>query len=135
MILRPPVSTLTYTLFPYTTLFRSASCDILARIDVAASLADHAMSHNWCRPDLADEPCLDVSGGRHPVVEAALAKSGERFVPNDVSLSETDRLWLVTGPNMGGKTNFLRQNGMIVVVEQDRKGLVGGERVGVGGGM
>src|SRR3546814_3984929 len=92
------------------------SCDILARIDVAASLADHAMSHNWCRPDLADEPCLDVSGGRHPVVEAALAKSGERFVPNDVSLSETDRLWLVTGPNMGGKSTFLRQNALIVVL-------------------
>src|SRR3546814_2963649 len=53
----------------------AASCDILARIDVAASLADHAMSHNWCRPDLADEPCLDVSGGRHPVVEAADRKS------------------------------------------------------------
>ncbi len=62
---------------------------MLARIDVAAALADHAMSHNWCRPDLADEPCLDVSGGRHPVVEAALAKSGERFVPNDVSLSRS----------------------------------------------
>src|SRR3546814_6897667 len=70
----------------------AASCDILARIDVAAALADHAMSHGWCRPDLADEPCLDVSGGRHPVVEAALAKSGERFVPNDVSLSEAERL-------------------------------------------
>ncbi|ALJ15993.1 DNA mismatch repair protein MutS [Sphingopyxis macrogoltabida] len=96
----------------------AASCDVLARIDVAAALADHAMSHNWCRPDLADEPCLDVSGGRHPVVEAALAKSGERFVPNDVSLSEADRLWLVTGPNMGGKSTFLRQNALIVVLAQ-----------------
>ncbi|WP_411342381.1 DNA mismatch repair protein MutS [Sphingopyxis sp. J-6] len=96
----------------------AASCDVLARIDVAAALADHAMSHNWCRPDLADEPCLDVTGGRHPVVEAALAKSGERFVPNDVSLSEADRLWLVTGPNMGGKSTFLRQNALIVVLAQ-----------------
>ena len=96
----------------------AASCDVLARIDVAAALADHAMSHNWCRPDLADEPCLDVSGGRHPVVEAALAKTGERFVPNDVSLSESDRLWLVTGPNMGGKSTFLRQNALIVVLAQ-----------------
>src|SRR3546814_20236159 len=76
------------------------------------------MSHNWCRPDLADEPCLDVTGGRHPVVEAALAKSGESFVPNDVSLSEADRLWLVTGPNMGGKSTFLRQNALIVVLAQ-----------------
>uniref|UniRef100_UPI0035B2016D DNA mismatch repair protein MutS n=1 Tax=Sphingopyxis sp. TaxID=1908224 RepID=UPI0035B2016D len=96
----------------------AGSCDVLARIDVAAALADHAMSHNWCRPDLADTPCLDVSGGRHPVVEAALAKSGERFVPNDVSLSEADRLWLVTGPNMGGKSTFLRQNALIVVLAQ-----------------
>ena len=96
----------------------AASCDVLARIDVAAALADHAMSHNWCRPDLADTPCLDVVGGRHPVVEAALAKAGERFVPNDLSLSETDRLWLVTGPNMGGKSTFLRQNALIVVLAQ-----------------
>ncbi|PQM28966.1 DNA mismatch repair protein MutS [Sphingopyxis lindanitolerans] len=96
----------------------AASCDILARIDVAAALADHAMSHNWCRPDLADEPCLDVAGGRHPVVEAALAKAGERFVPNDVTLSPDDRLWLVTGPNMGGKSTFLRQNALIVVLAQ-----------------
>ncbi|WP_419722569.1 DNA mismatch repair protein MutS [Sphingopyxis witflariensis] len=96
----------------------AASCDVLARIDVAAALADHAMSHNWCRPDIADEPCLDVAGGRHPVVEAALARSGERFVPNDVSLSPDDRLWLVTGPNMGGKSTFLRQNALIVVLAQ-----------------
>lgn len=96
----------------------AASCDVLARLDVAAALADHAMSHNWCRPDLVDEPCLDVTGGRHPVVEAALAKSGERFVPNDVALSQADRLWLVTGPNMGGKSTFLRQNALIVVLAQ-----------------
>lgn len=96
----------------------AASCDVLARIDVAAALADHAMSHNWARPTLADEPCLDVQGGRHPVVEAALAKQNERFVPNDVSLSQRDRLWLVTGPNMGGKSTFLRQNALIVVLAQ-----------------
>src|SRR3546814_12744948 len=76
------------------------------------------MSHNWCRPDLADTPGLDVAGGRHPVVEAALAKAGERFVPNDVSLCGSDRLWLVTGPNMGGKSTFLRQNALIVVLAQ-----------------
>src|SRR3546814_9612016 len=97
----------------------AASCDILARIDVAAALADHAMSHGWCRPDLADEPCLDVSGGRHPVVEAALAQSGERFVPNDVSLSAADRLWLVTAPKQGGKSTFLRQTSRIVGFEQE----------------
>ncbi len=96
----------------------AASCDVLARIDVAAALADHAMSHGWCRPDLSDDPCLTVVGGRHPVVEAALTKTGDRFVPNDVDLCEADRLWLVTGPNMGGKSTFLRQNALIIVLAQ-----------------
>lgn len=96
----------------------AASCDVLARIDVAAALADHAMSHNWARPEIVDTACLDVVGGRHPVVEAALAKNNERFVPNDVSLAPKDRLWLVTGPNMGGKSTFLRQNALIVVLAQ-----------------
>jgi DNA mismatch repair protein MutS len=96
----------------------AASCDVLARIDVAAALADHAMSHNWARPEIVDTPCLEVVGGRHPVVEAALAKNNERFVPNDVTLAPKDRLWLVTGPNMGGKSTFLRQNALIVVLAQ-----------------
>src|SRR3546814_18115121 len=70
----------------------AASCDILARIDVAAALADHAMSHGWCRPDLAAEPCLDVRGGRHPVVAAALAKRGTRFVPQIASTPCRDKV-------------------------------------------
>ncbi|PMX28580.1 hypothetical protein C1Y26_35010, partial [Pseudomonas sp. MPR-R2A7] len=57
-------------------------------------------------------------GGRHPVVEDALAKRGERFVANDCRLSEDSRLWLVTGPNMGGKSTFLRQNAAIAVLAQ-----------------
>jgi DNA mismatch repair protein MutS len=59
-----------------------------------------------------------VEAGRHPVVEEALRKSGERFVANDLSLGETKRLWLVTGPNMGGKSTFLRQNALIAVLAQ-----------------
>ena len=59
-----------------------------------------------------------IEGGRHPVVEAALAKQGDRFVANDCALSETDRLWLVGGPNMGGKSTFLRQNALIVLLAQ-----------------
>lgn len=94
----------------------AASCDVLARIDVAAALADHAMSHNWCRlRPRRHASCLDVTGGRHPVAEAALSKSGERFVPNDVSLSERDRLWLAHRPNMGGKSTFLRQPLIVVL--------------------
>ena len=94
------------------------TADALARIDVAAGLAERAAEGGWARPTLVDHPCFDVTGGRHPVVEAALAKSGDRFVANDCVLSEESRLWLVTGPNMGGKSTFLRQNALIAVLAQ-----------------
>lgn len=96
----------------------AATADALARLDVAAGLAERAAEGGWTRPALVDHACFEVEGGRHPVVEAALAKSGERFVANDCVLSETDRLWLVTGPNMGGKSTFLRQNALIAVLAQ-----------------
>jgi DNA mismatch repair protein MutS len=96
----------------------AASADALARIDVAAGLAERAAQGNWTRPSFADEPCLDIIGGRHPVVESALAKGGERFISNDCSLSEGNRLWLVSGPNMGGKSTFLRQNALIILLAQ-----------------
>jgi DNA mismatch repair protein MutS len=94
------------------------TADALARLDVAAALAERAAEGGWARPALTEEPCLEVEGGRHPVVEAALAKAGERFVANDCRLSEGARLWLVTGPNMGGKSTFLRQNALIAVLAQ-----------------
>ncbi len=94
----------------------------LARLDVAAALAERAAEAGWCRPHfVADETggrCLDIVGGRHPVVEAALANNGRSFVANDCRLGEGDRLWLVTGPNMGGKSTFLRQNALIVILAQ-----------------
>ena len=96
----------------------AATADALARLDVAASLAERAVEGGWTRPDLVDHPCFDVEAGRHPVVEAALAATGERFVANDCRLSEDSRLWLVTGPNMGGKSTFLRQNALIAVLAQ-----------------
>ncbi len=96
----------------------AATADALARLDVASANAERGVESGWCRPTLVDHPCLDIEGGRHPVVEAALAKSGARFVANDCALSETDRLWLVTGPNMGGKSTFLRQNALIAVLAQ-----------------
>ena len=96
----------------------ATTADALARLDVASALAERAAEGGWARPQLADEPCFEVEGGRHPVVEAALAKSGERFVANDCQLSPTSRLWLVTGPNMGGKSTFLRQNALIAVLAQ-----------------
>ncbi len=96
----------------------SSTADALARLDVASANAERGIESGWCRPTLVDHPCLDIEGGRHPVVEAALAKSGASFVANDCVLSESDRLWLVTGPNMGGKSTFLRQNALIAVLAQ-----------------
>jgi DNA mismatch repair protein MutS len=96
----------------------AATADALARLDVAQSHAERAAEGGWTRPQLADQPCFEVEGGRHPVVEAAVAKAGGRFVANDCRLSPDDRLWLVTGPNMGGKSTFLRQNALIAVLAQ-----------------
>ncbi|MEO1647749.1 MAG: DNA mismatch repair protein MutS [Pseudomonadota bacterium] len=90
----------------------------LARIDVAAGNAERAAEGDWCRPEISGEPALSITGGRHPVVEAALSKSGERFVANDCALSPDNRLWLIGGPNMGGKSTFLRQNALIVLMAQ-----------------
>ena len=96
----------------------AAAADTLARMDVAAGLAERAVEGGWARPHIVETPCLEVVGGRHPVVESALAAAGDRFVANDLSLSPQDRLWLVTGPNMGGKSTFLRQNALIVLLAQ-----------------
>ncbi|MBB4640893.1 DNA mismatch repair protein MutS [Rhizorhapis suberifaciens] len=96
----------------------SRAADALARIDVSAGLAERAAEGGWCRPHFDDGLCLDIQGGRHPVVEAALAKLGAPFVANDCCLEEKSRLWLVTGPNMGGKSTFLRQNALIVILAQ-----------------
>ena len=98
------------------------AADALARLDVAAALAERAAEGGWQRPHfVADDgagPCLDIVGGRHPVVEDSLRREGQPFVANDCRLHESDRLWLVTGPNMGGKSTFLRQNALIVILAQ-----------------
>ena len=96
----------------------AATADALARLDVAAALAERAVEGGWTRPTLVDQSCFEVEGGRHPVVEAAVARGGDRFVANDCCLTEASRLWLVTGPNMGGKSTFLRQNALIAVLAQ-----------------
>lgn len=96
----------------------AASADALARIDVAAALAERAAEGGWCQPSFVGVPELHIEGGRHPVVESALAKSGDRFIANDCNLAPERRLWLVSGPNMGGKSTFLRQNALIVLLAQ-----------------
>ncbi|HEV2043358.1 MAG TPA: DNA mismatch repair protein MutS, partial [Sphingomicrobium sp.] len=96
----------------------SATADACARIDVAAGNAARAAEGQYCAPSLTEQPCLEIEGGRHPVVEAALAQNGERFIANDLNLGPADRFWLITGPNMGGKSTFLRQAALIVLLAQ-----------------
>ena len=78
----------------------------LAEFDVAVGLAHLAAIENWARPVIDDSRAFEISGGRHPVVEAALQKAGTPFVANDCDLSGTP-IWLLTGPNMAGKSTFL----------------------------
>ncbi|GJE53978.1 DNA mismatch repair protein MutS [Methylobacterium thuringiense] len=94
--------------------------EALAALDVAASHADLAVELDWARPRLDEGVAFAIEGGRHPVVEAALRRSGDPFIANDCDLSgkESGRIRLVTGPNMGGKSTFLRQNALIVVLAQ-----------------
>jgi DNA mismatch repair protein MutS len=84
----------------------------LAQVDAIAALAAHAVRLNWCRPQLVDEPCLDIAEGRHPVVENQI----ERFIANDCALREERRMLLITGPNMGGKSTFMRQVALITLL-------------------
>lgn len=91
-----------------------------AELDVAAALADLAVEKHYCRPVIDDSLEFEVREGRHPVVERALEKeNGVAFVGNDCSLGGAEgRLWLITGPNMAGKSTFLRQNAIIAVMAQ-----------------
>ncbi|HXP05695.1 MAG TPA: DNA mismatch repair protein MutS [Stellaceae bacterium] len=88
----------------------------LASLDLAAALAERAVEDNWLRPEITDGSEFEIRGGRHPTVEAALAGSGA-FVANDCVLGD-ERIWLVTGPNMAGKSTFLRQNALIAILAQ-----------------
>ncbi|MEL6112162.1 MAG: DNA mismatch repair protein MutS [Pseudomonadota bacterium] len=106
----------------------------LAQIDVATANAHLAVARDFVRPQIDDSLSFSIVGGRHPVVEAALARTGERFIANDCRLGDVGNcgdppankahvdgaalLWLVTGPNMAGKSTFLRQNALIAILAQ-----------------
>ena len=98
----------------------SASARALAEIDVASALAALAVERDYCRPKIDDSLAFAVDRGRHPVVELSQAagSGGTRFVANDCELETDGRLWLLTGPNMAGKSTFLRQNALIAVLAQ-----------------
>ncbi len=88
----------------------------VAHLDMLAGLADTALKRNWCKPKFCAEIGLTVSNGRHPVVEAEMANSAESFIANDVRLAENRRLLLITGPNMGGKSTYMRQTALIALL-------------------
>ncbi len=102
--------------------------DAMAALDCHAALAELARTENWCRPGVDDSTSFEIEAGRHPVVEAALKKSSGAFIANDSNLGadpndETGRqiagaIWLLTGPNMAGKSTFLRQNAIIAILAQ-----------------
>jgi DNA mismatch repair protein MutS len=85
----------------------------VAELDVLANLAERAVSFELCRPEFVEGACLEIQGGRHPVVERTLERP---FVPNDLSLDEGRRLLIITGPNMGGKSTYMRQTALIVLM-------------------
>jgi len=91
----------------------------LAEIDFAAALAEIAVAENWCAPQVDAGRALEIEGGRHPVVERALrAEGGAAFIANDCDLGAESDIWLLTGPNMAGKSTFLRQNALIALMAQ-----------------
>ena len=89
----------------------------LAELDLACTLADLSMRLDWVRPNVDDSRAFTIQGGRHPVVESALIRDGHSFVANDCGLDD-GAIWLLTGPNMAGKSTFLRQNALIALMAQ-----------------
>ena len=97
---------------PLTALARA-----LASLDVLAALAERAATLSWCRPSFAREPGIDITAGRHPVVEARLLETGAgNFMANDCRLDATRRMLVITGPNMGGKSTYMRQVALITLL-------------------
>lgn len=85
----------------------------VAQLDVLTNFAERAASLSWCCPDLTSDDMIDIEDGRHPVIEQVLQ---EQFIANDLKLEPQQSMWLITGPNMGGKSTFMRQNALIVLL-------------------
>jgi DNA mismatch repair protein MutS len=106
------IDALVSRLEPLTALGRT-----LAGLDALAALAERAITLNWCRPEFVAQPCLEIEAGRHPVVQARLAETGgAEFMPNDCRLDARTRMLVITGPNMGGKSTFMRQVALIALL-------------------
>lgn len=96
----------------------TAAAESLAALDVASSLAELAVKNNLTRPLVDDSLAFEIKGGRHLVVETALKKGNVNFIANDCALADATKVWLLTGPNMAGKSTFLRQNALIALLAQ-----------------
>lgn len=88
----------------------------VAQLDLLAGFAESALKRNWCKPQFAAETQLNIVNGRHPVVENELAQNAETFIANDCLLADNRRLLLITGPNMGGKSTYMRQVALIALL-------------------
>jgi DNA mismatch repair protein MutS len=89
----------------------------LATLDVLCALSERALTLNWCAPQFSREPCLEIEAGRHPVVEMRLNEtSAGTFIANDTRLGPKQRMQIITGPNMGGKSTYMRQVAVIVLL-------------------
>ena len=89
----------------------------LATLDALCTLAERSLTLNWCAPQFVAEPCIDIEAGRHPVVETRLAEtSSGAFIPNHTRLNANTRMQIITGPNMGGKSTYMRQVALIVLL-------------------
>ncbi|MFN7855835.1 MAG: DNA mismatch repair protein MutS [Acidovorax sp.] len=89
----------------------------LATLDVLCALAERSLTLNWCAPQFVPAPCIDIEGGRHPVVQARLAEtSNAAFIANQTRLNANTRMQIITGPNMGGKSTYMRQVALIVLL-------------------
>ncbi len=95
----------------------SALARALASLDALAALAERATTLNWCRPEFCNAPCIRIEAGRHPVVEARLMETGAgNFMANDCRLDAAQKMLVITGPNMGGKSTFMRQVALIALL-------------------
>jgi DNA mismatch repair protein MutS len=95
----------------------TALAQAMAALDALCALTERSLTLNWCEPQFTNEPCIEIRQGRHPVVEARLAEtSGGSFIANDTLLTHKQRMQIITGPNMGGKSTVMRQVALIVLL-------------------
>ncbi len=99
-------------LFPYIVTLQNLA-DALAQLDVLTSFATQAIATNWCKPELVQESGIYIDQGRHPVIEKVASTP---FIPNDCELTSQQKMLLITGPNMGGKSTYMRQTALIVLL-------------------